>query len=234
MTLAVTALLAAAVYLNLVALTLALARWLPSPAIARAGGVLGVCTILFFVEHFIGLGRPSWVLAPLTAAAVFILWRRRSTVLAKRFITAEAVFLVAAGYGFLWRLAFPNIVEAVDQLTDLHLIANYLVGERLPPADFWLPGQRLDYYYTLQHYGAALLGRIAALGPGASYNVSIALVGALVIGLAWAFLETLDLRLPVKILATLCLAIGGTGISPLFHLITAPPPAAFFSAASAS
>lgn len=233
MSLTYPAALVAAVYLNLIALTLVVLRGVPSPGIARAAGVVGGCVYLFFIEHFIGLGSLRWVLPPLTAAAAFIVWRRRAAFLSRDFLIAELVFLLAVAYGLAWRWTFPEIVESFDQLTDLHLIANYLPGERLPPADFWIPGQRLDYYYTLQHYGAALLGRMVDFGPGASFNFALVLVAALVIGLAWAFLEALDLGLPAKALAIACLAIGGTGISPLFHLITAPTDADLWSARSA-
>lgn len=208
-------------------------RCLPAPGIARAAGVVGVCVCLFFIEHFVGLGPLAWALPPLAAVSAVIVWRHRAAFLAKESLVAELVFLMAVAYGLAWRWAFPEISENFDQLTDLHLIATYLPGERLPPPDFWLPGQRLDYYYTLQHYGAALLGRFGGLGPGASFNLALPFLAALVVGLAWSFLGALGLRLPAKILAVCCLAIGGTGISPLFHLITAPPGVELWSAQSA-
>ena len=78
------------------------------------------------------------------------------------------MFLCALLFGALWRLTSPDIVEDNDRLSDFHLVSNYLSGERLPPVDNWLPYQRLNYYYSFQHYSAALLGRLFGLGPGAA------------------------------------------------------------------
>jgi hypothetical protein len=225
--------LGAVVYMNLAAVTLVMARWLPSWAIARAAGIVGFCIGLFFIEHFVGLGPLQWTLPPITAASAVVLWRHRSTLRQRSFLESEAVFLAAVGYGFVWKLAFPQIVELYDRLSDLHLVANYMSGARLPPVDMWLPWQRLDYYYAFQEYAAALLGRITGLSAGATFNVSAALLSGLVIALGWDFLDCLRLKTPAKILTAVCLAIGGTGISPLLHLIAAPSAQGFFSAASA-
>ena len=93
--------------------------------------------------------------------------------------------------------------------------------------DYWLPYQRLDYYYTFQHYSAALLGRIFGLGPGASFTLASIILPALVLGLAWEFLTLLRVRLGGKLLSMVALAIGGTGISPLLHVIKSAPSADF-------
>jgi hypothetical protein len=217
--------LAAVIYLDLLALTLAARRWLPVPAIARAGGVLGAATFLFFLEHFVGLGQLGWALPLLTAGAGVLVWRRRADLGSREMLEAEAVFLAAAAYALLWRLAFPELFEHFDQLTDLHLIANYLPGERLPPVDRWLPWQRLDYYYTLQQYGAALLGRLAGLGAGTCFNAAFVLLTSLIVSLAWSFAAQVGAPLWGRLLAVFSLVIGGTGLGPLFHLVTAPPAA---------
>ncbi|MFO1057813.1 MAG: DUF2298 domain-containing protein [Dongiaceae bacterium] len=215
--------LATVVYVDLLALTLVFRRLLPMPAIARAAGALAVTAGLFFVEHFVGLGRLQWALPPLTAVSCLLLWRWRAELRAPDVLAAEAVFLAAAAYALLWRLAFPELFEHLDQLTDLHLIANYLPGERLPPPDRWLPWQRLDYYYTLQQYGAALLGRLAGLGPGTCFNAAFVLLTAMIVGLAWCFAEAVGAPLWGRLLAVFCLAIGGSGLAPFYHLVTAPP-----------
>ena len=50
--------------------------------------------------------------------------------------------------------------------------------------------------------------------------------------LAWEFLTLLGVRLSLKLLGVAALAIGGTGISPLFHFITMAPPAGFLDPGS--
>src|SRR5690349_2679163 len=94
--------LALVVYLNLVALTAVACRFLPHPAIARAAALVVAVTVFFYIEHFIGLGRLEWVLPPLTAAALWVLWRRRALLLSREFIASEIVFLVAIAYGLVW------------------------------------------------------------------------------------------------------------------------------------
>jgi hypothetical protein len=133
----------------------------------------------------------------------------------------------------LWRLSFPEVVEDNDRLADLHRVANYLAGAKLPPIDYWLPYQRFNYYYTFQHYSAALLGRLFGLGPGESFTLAPIILPALVLGLAWEFLTLVRVRLWAKLLSIAALAIGGTGISPLLHFVASPSSPDFFSYESA-
>ena len=63
--------LGAVLYVNLAAVTLVMARYLPSWAIARAAGLLGFSAILFFTEHFVGLGSLYWALPLVTALFAF-------------------------------------------------------------------------------------------------------------------------------------------------------------------
>ena len=223
----------AVVLVNVTALTLLTLRYIPFPAIARVAGILLVCLALFSLEHFVGLGELYPLFLPLTTLSLYVIWLERARFLDENFRTAELVFLCALLFGAMWRLTTPDIVEDNDRLSDFHLVSNYLLGERLPPIDNWLPHQRLNYYYAFQHYSAALLGRLFGLGPGASFNFAAVILSALVLALAWEFLTILRVRFGLKLLSVAALAIGGTGISPLFHLITSPFPSGFLHGASA-
>jgi hypothetical protein len=223
----------AAVLVNIAALTLLVLPYVPFSGIARASGVLLVCLAFFSLEHFVGLGRIAPLFIPLTALSLFVIWRNRERFGDQTFRASEIVFLCAIAYGALWRLAFPEVIEDNDRLTDFHFVANYMAGDRLPPLDYWLPPGKLDYYYALQHYSAALLGRLLGLTPGASFTLGPIILPALVLGLAWDFLAALRLRLWAKLLSIVALAIGGTGISPLLHLITTPSSYPFLNYGSA-
>ena len=94
-----------------------------------------------------------------------------------------------------------------------------------------LPAARLLLQF--QHYSAALLGRIFGLGPGASFTLASIILPALVLGLAWEFLTLLRVRLGGKLLPMVALAIGGTGLSPLLHVIKSAPSVDFLSYGSA-
>ena len=219
--------LLAAVLVNVTALTLVALRLIPFPAIARAAGIVTVSLAAFSLEHFVGLGRLFPLFLPLTALALVIIWHDRERFRDPSFRVEEIVFLCAVLYGLLWRLVYPEIVEDNDRLTDFHLVSNYMSGETLPPLDHWLPYQRLDYYYTFQHYSAALLGRIFGLGPGASFNMAAVVLAALVLALGWEILALLRVRPALKVLAVAALAIGGTGIAPLFHFVISPDAGGF-------
>lgn len=223
----------AAVLVNIAALTLLVLPHIPYPGIARAAGLIVVCLIVFSLEHFVGLGRLAPLFVPLTALSAYVIWRNRERFGDETYRTSEIVFLCAIAYGALWRLAFPEIIEDNDRLTDFHFVANYMTGDRLPPLDYWLPPGKLDYYYTFQHYSAALLGRLLGLTPGASFTLGPIILPALVLGLAWDFVTSLRLRLWAKLLCIVALAIGGTGISPLLHLIATPSSYPFLTYGSA-
>ena len=151
-----------AILVNISALTLIVLRYIPFPATARVTGILIVCLALF--RSSISSDLQAYSGLSLTAVSLYVIWHER--LLDEVFRTSEIVFLCALLYGAVWRLAFPEIGEDNDRLPDFHLVSNYLSGARLPPLDYRPPNLRLDYYYTFQHYSAALLGRTFGLAPG--------------------------------------------------------------------
>ncbi|WP_188149829.1 DUF2298 domain-containing protein [Teredinibacter waterburyi] len=205
-------------------------------ALARSVGLVAIVLIMFFIEHFIGLGQLHFLLPVGIATAGFVLWKTRKDIKSKDFWRAEIVFIVAFIYALFWRLAFPSISPSSERMTDLFFISNYLQGVTLPPLDNWNPPHKFDYYYAFQHYGAALLGRIFQLNPGTSYNLSLALIGALPITLVWfiadKILSVSGLRgwrkAAPQWLLTLAIVFGGTGLTPLLHAVYKTPSADSF------
>jgi hypothetical protein len=204
---------------NIAGLTATLGRWLPSHALARATGILGLVLLLLFTEHFSGLGRLGWVWPLSTAAALFALHRERHRLADNGFWHAEAVFLCGFAYALFWRLSFPSIVPSSERITDLYFIQSYIEGDRLPPPDLWFPPLRFDFYYALQHYAAALMGRIFDLSAGLSYNLAFCVLMALPISLAWDFASRFLQSRAAKALIVATVAIGGTGATPFVHLV---------------
>lgn len=217
--------------LNLTGLMLLVRRVLPNPALARATGVLGLCLLLFFVEHFVGLGKLSW-LWPLTSLfSGVLIWRARSTLRSPEMLTETVVFVAALAYGLGWRWRYPNIDGGSEHLTDLVFISNYLAGDLLPPADRWQPGQLFDFYYGLQHYGAALMGRIFNLTVGTAMNMANGLLLALTASLAWAVAGAFIRKSWPRVLLVCALIMGGNGLAPFVPLsITQPTLKETFSA----
>ena len=64
-------------------------------------------------------------------------------------------------------------------MPNLAMIEAYMRGTRLPAPDIWFPPYRLNFYYSFQHYGAALMGRILLLPTGSAYNIAYCLLVAL-------------------------------------------------------
>ncbi len=206
------------VLVNLAGLALMLRRWLPHYALAKVVAVLGLCLLGFFVEHFIGLGRLTWVWPLGSALAVVILYRQRDALRAGLW-RQELVFVLMFAGALLWKFSFPNIDAHAEQLTDLAFITSYMSGVTLPPPDYWLPPLRLDFYYSFQQYAAALLGRILGLTPGYAMNLATAILLSMLGSLAWFVAGRYAAPRWSRILLVYAILLGGTGIAPFTHFI---------------
>jgi hypothetical protein len=206
------------ILLNLIGLGLAAMRLFPRFSLALPAAVLGIAATLFFLEHFIGFGTVRWMWPFTTAAAAYSIYLHRETLVSHQIDIAT--FTAGFGYGFVWRMAYPDIHPTSEHITDLFFISNYLPGATLPPDDLWLSSQTFNYYYAFQHYAAALLGRLLGLDGGTAYNFAFCVVFGFIFSLAWFVARTLigDSKKRVALIV-LTLAIGGTGISPIYHLL---------------
>ncbi|MBI3776652.1 MAG: hypothetical protein HY273_14115, partial [Gammaproteobacteria bacterium] len=205
--------------LNLAGLTLIIQRWVAPFALARSVGIFALCLSTFFLEHFIGLGQLTWVWPITSVVSTLLLYRQAATLVTSGFWRAEGVFYAAFFYVFAWRFAFPTIYPSSEMVTDLYFIANYLDGSTLPPLDHWYPPHVFNIYYAFQHYAAALMGRIFGYDPGTTYNLGFTLLMALPVTLAWEFTSYFVKNTAAKIVLLVALVSGGTGISPLAHLL---------------
>ncbi|MBI3562533.1 MAG: hypothetical protein HY080_12550 [Gammaproteobacteria bacterium] len=203
---------------NLAALSLGLRCWLPHYLLAKAVGLVGLCLLGFFIEHFIGLGNITWLWPISTLISLTVLYQQRE-VFITRLWRQELVFVLALLAALAWKFSFPDIDSHSEQLTDLAFISSYLSGETLPPTDYWLPSQRLNMYYAFQHYAAALLGRGLGLSPGYTMNLAIALMLALLASLVWFVASQYCHRRSSRVLLLIAVMAGGTGIAPLTHFI---------------
>ncbi len=213
-------LLVSLLLVNLMGLSLAAWRFTQSWPLARAASPLLVA-IPFFVEHYFGFGSLAW-LAPISTAASAALILRHVSLLQANW-RIEAVYHAAFAYALAWRYLLPDITASSEKITDLTFVANYLHGARLPPVDRWLPPYPFDMYYALQHYGAALLGRILDAPPGTAYNVGICVIAASVVTAAASTAMLLVRRRGPALLLTVALVFGGTGVSPFIRLIVPSP-----------
>lgn len=139
---------------------------------------LAVVALFNFIEHLVALPVLSYLLPVLVGAT---LWMAISGKYFKQpLILPTSVFLVSFAFTFGVRCMQPDIYFTSDGISDLNIINNYSQGETLPPIDTWMPPYRFEWYYGLQHYAAAVLGRLLGVKIGVADNVSHALLNALV------------------------------------------------------
>lgn len=216
-----TAFILGVIFLNLIALALIGTRFTGQYTLSRAATPAIAALVLFFFEHFVGLGRLSWCWPFTTAASVWIVLRGRHEL--RRQWRTEAAFLASFAWVFTWRFSYPGIVPSSEKLADLAMILSYLPGKRLPPEDIWLPPYPFDVYYSFQHYAAALLGRVFNLGPGLAYNIAFCLLIALTMLCAAACAWVICQSSWKTALIVVTFAAGGTGASVPVHFMMDTP-----------
>lgn len=186
--------------------------WPPWTALSVA--LATICTVMFTVEHAVGLGRLRGTGGLLLiASAVLAVIGARQGGFHRRLLLMSLPFFAAVAVGLLWRGSYPSLFPSAERLTDLYFIVNYLDGERLPPMDHWMPPYAFDFYYALQHYGAGLMARLFGLSPGGAYNVAFVLLMALTPALTWELARRQGLARGYAALLLVVLMAGGTGAS---------------------
>jgi uncharacterized membrane protein len=207
----------AALWINLIGAGLAIRRFVDDYPLARVVGVVAACLVGFFLEHFAGWG-PRPPLLPFTSLlSVWLIWRHR-TVLLENW-RAEALFGAGFFYCLAWRYTFPDIDFTGEKMPNLMMIEGYMRGTRLPPPDLWLPPFRANCYYSFQHYGAALLGRILDVGPGVSYHLAYCTLVGFITLLVGSCLGRLCAWRPGRWLGFLSLLLGGSGAVVAAHVL---------------
>lgn len=211
------ALTTALIWINFLALGLLARQWAGSYLLARVSAPATVALVLFFVEHFVGLGDIAWLWPLLTVGAAYIVRRDLSVVRGNW--RAECLLVVCFAYCFAWRFAFPDISPSSEKIADVSLIASYAAGVKLPPVDYWLPPFRLDVYYGFQHYAAALLGRVFGLDLGHSYHYAVSLLCGWTFAAAIGAARLIGGSRRAAVLPALAIVIGGTGVTPFLPAI---------------
>lgn len=213
-------------------------RWL-----AVAAGPWLFVTGVYAIENHHGLGRLQGmgVLAAIISLGLIALsgcewepakWnennkarlrRWRDEFKPSRIWVCGAVLAAMFFYALAWRLASPDVDGSSEKLADLAYICSYLPGGTIPVTDAWLDPYLSVQYYSFQHYAAALMGRMMALSPGATYNLSVSiLIGLTAFSFAGAVIFMTQ-RLWVRTLLILAFVVGGSGASGIVHLAYKDP-----------
>ncbi len=143
-------------------------------------------------------------------------WRREFA--PRRLVGCSAVFAAVFLYAMLWRFAYPDIDGSSEKIADFSYICSYYTGDTIPVPDAWFYPYLSTQYYSFQHYGAALMGRVLSIPPGEAYNIAFCLLIALS-GAAFSGAVVLAARkLWVRLLVVACFVVGGMGTTLLVHL----------------
>lgn len=149
-----------------------------SLGVLLCGGGLWLGTALGLLRNDTG----GAVLVAATLAGTAALVARRRRVPPRRVVVAsEAVFAAAFGGWCLLRSLEPAVAHT-EQPMDLMLLTAVSTSATFPPADSWLAGYPVSYYY-LGYWLMSALGFLAGQPPGVSYTIGQACwFGLLVVG----------------------------------------------------
>jgi len=185
---------------------------------AKPLGLL-LATWLVWVGGSVGLvpyGTTAAIVACLlVAAASALAWwrwrpRERDGLRRRAFLWAEGLGLVAFAAMALAQAYSPD-VWLTEKPMDMAFV-NAADGARsFPPADPWMAGEDLNYYY-LGHLMTALLVRLSAVEPSVGYNLAVAAFFALSATAAFALGVALRGRIAAGLLTVaLVLLLGSVG-----------------------
>jgi uncharacterized membrane protein len=194
---------------NLTGLALAGYHFTRCYSLSKVAAPVAFVLAFFFIEHFVGLGRIAWLWPIGTAGSAWLMWKYQEVL--KQSWRTEALFLLGFAYVMAWRYAYPNVDSGSERMCNLLFINNYMDGTRLPPMDKWFPPQLFNFYYSFQHYAAALIARIMGLDIGTAYNLAFSVVVGLTLTAGGAAAWHFSGRKLISGLTVVALAVGGTG-----------------------
>jgi hypothetical protein len=175
-----------------------------------------------FVEHEIPLTHVRLLLPVTTVGSVLAIFWPRSPWRVMRL--PSLLFLGAFTFTRGLRCVWPAISAAQDGGGDLAIMTAFLYGQTLPVEGTWMSSVKMESYYSLGHYGAALLTRFFGVEPGAGFNLSEALCSAYIYfiagGLAWHLGRA---RVWIAILCMVLTASAATGTAGYVWLLVKNP-----------
>jgi hypothetical protein len=205
---------------------------------ALAAGPILAVTLIYSIECHYGLGRTlpglelfSTLLSGGLITLSCIAWEPewlagrwlelvrawRAEFALRRLAGCFGVFALVFLYAMSWRFIYPNIDGSSEKIADFSYICSYYTGATIPVQDAWFSPYLSTQYYSFQHYGAALMGRILLLPTGSAYNIGYCLLIALG-GTAFAGAVCMVARKAWTRTAVLaCFVIGGTGMTVIDH-----------------
>ena len=159
------------------------------------------------------------ILAVLAMVSALVLRRKMPEIVAflrKEWVpllTAELVFL---GFFALWLSIVSSApgINHTEKPMDFAFLNSILRSEYFPPEDPWLGGHSINYYY-FGHFMMAFLTKLTAIPSSISYNLSLALIPALVAAGAFSLVYNLIRLSGARARVAVLFALG----APLFLVL---------------
>ena len=128
-------------------------------------------------------------------------------------LTAELVFL---GLYLLWLSVVANspAINHTEKPMDFAFLNAILTSTHFPPEDPWLAGHSISYYY-FGHLMMAFLTKLTAIPSNISYNLSIALIPAMVGAAAFSLVFNLVRLAGAKVKTSILIAL----VAPVLILL---------------
>ncbi len=180
-----------------------------------------------------------WCIIAILAIANFFLIKNQKIYLQKLFkscfkifVFEEILFLLCLIFWSLVRGFQPDI-QGLEKFMDFGFVNSILRSKFFPPADMWLSGKTINYYY-FGHLMTAILTKFSGFDSALTYNLMIATLFALSftatfsLGANLIFFTKNNWKLKVRnwklaviigLLAAFLLTLGGN-LHPLYYLIT--------------
>lgn len=102
----------------------------------------------------------------------------------KIYLAEEIIFFTALAFWSYVRGFQPDI-QGLEKYMDYGFVNAILRSKYFPPADMWLSGKTINYYY-FGHFIAALLTKISQIDSTITYNLMIGLLFAFTFAGGWA------------------------------------------------
>lgn len=125
----------------------------------------------------------AWALFLLALPAAYVLWRRRDEI--RRYLQdrwryvllVEGIFTLVFAVGGYLRSYVPDI-SGTEKPMDFAFINAISRADNFPPADPWLSGHSISYYY-FGHLMTSTLGKLSAVPTSFAFNLGLMTVAAL-------------------------------------------------------
>ena len=181
-------------------LCLVLFRRLPDRgyALSKAFALL-ILGYVFWILVIIGLPNTTvvigWVLALLFLASGYLFWRRKDELLA--FVrehwwligATEVLFFVAFITAAFLRSYVPDI-GGTEKPMDFMFLNAVTRADSFPPADAWLAGENVSYYY-FGYLLVSIMTRLSGLETSIGFNLGLAMIVALAVTAAFSLVYNL-------------------------------------------